>query len=34
MKAEDNKQLYDVSPYLYESFTHTLQYLNDTSVEL
>lgn len=33
MKAEDIKQLYNVSPKIHESIEHTLQQLNDTSKE-
>lgn len=33
MKAEDIKRLYKVSPKLHESVEHTLQQLNDTSIE-
>ena len=33
MKAEDIKRLYGVSPKLHESIEHTLQQLDNTSVE-
>ena len=33
MKAEDIRRLYKVSPKLHESVVHTLQQLDDTSVE-